>query len=172
MDLWPCTPAELASFQGGERVPKVDEEKKETSGKAFGFDQEPSVKLQKEKFVFPDLTKLVKYKVEMGLPGADQIQLPPAISQLLNTLPTGVWEGPKLDPDAVMKLVLENQVQIPTAGISNFYTGGEEGGVKRKMDEISSDESTNKPPATDIYRDRQASKLAKIAAGDKSKRKT
>lgn len=163
MDLWPCTPAELASFQGGERVPKIDEEKKESSGKSFGFDQEPSIKLQREKFVFPDLSKLVRYKVEMGLPSNEQIQLPPAISQLLNTLPTGLWEGPKIEPEAIMKLIIENQAQVPTSGISNFYTSGEsEVGQKRKIDEISSDESTNKPPATDIYRDRQADRKSVV----------
>jgi len=172
MDLWPCTPAELASFQGGERVPKVEEEKREPSGKMFGFDQEPSVKLQREKFIFPDLTKLVRYKVEMGTPGSEQTPLPPAVSQLLNTLPIGLWEGPRIDPETVMKIVLENQAQLPT-GISSFIASGETeaAGQKRKIDEISGDDSMNVPPATDIYRDRQASKLAKLAAGDKSRKR-
>jgi len=174
MDLWPCTPSELASFQGGERVPKVEEEKRETSSKNFGFDQEPSVKLPLDKFVFPDVKKLVRYKIEMGTPGGEQTPLPPAVSQLLNNLPLGLWEGPRIDPETVMKIVLENQVQAPT-GISNFIAGGENEsggtGQKRKIDEITGDESLNVPPTSDIYRDRQASKLAKIAVGDKSRKR-
>jgi len=178
MDLWPCTTAELASFQGGERVPKQEEEKKEAAGgaagKSFGFDQEPSVKIQREKLSFPDLSKLSKYKVEMGLSYTEQIHLPPAISHLLNTLPAGVWEGPKIDADAIMKSIIDNQEQLSSDFTASLVSDGDSTtGGKRKFDDITGgdDDGVNQPPLSDIFRDRQAAKLAKIAAGDKSRKR-
>jgi len=38
IDLWPCSPAELSSFDGGERI--VEDEKKDS--KPFSFDQQPA----------------------------------------------------------------------------------------------------------------------------------
>jgi len=154
---------------------------KKKDGKPFGFDQEPSVAVQKDKFIVPDLAKLVRYKVEMSLtyalPNSEQIQLTATVSQLLNALPHGLWEGPRVEPEQVIKLIIENQLPPPPTASNTDHKGNDgnhaaEGGEnagKRKMDDTA-EEGSNKPPASDIYRDRQAAKLSKMATGDKARK--
>jgi len=164
-DLWPCSSAELASFEGGERA--VEEEKKDT--KPFAFDQQ-SKAASKEKFVKPDLARLVRYKVEMGctytLPNNEKISLPPIVSQFLNSLPVIHWDGPTIESDQLIKLINESVQKFP----SNIQTGDTSGliGAKRKLDEP----EEGRPPTSDIYRDRQAAKLLKTPNTEGQSKKT
>jgi len=157
LDLWPCSPSELSSFEGGERI--IEEEKKDS--KPFAFDQQPAKPVPKEKFVKPDLAKFVRYKVEMGctytLPNNEKISLPPIVSQFLNSLPVGHWDGPTIDPDQLLKLISESALKVPATHQSGDT--GQLPGAKRKLDEP----EDGRPPVSDIYRDRQAAKMAKTA---------
>uniref|UniRef100_A0A6B2KZI8 Suppressor of forked domain-containing protein n=2 Tax=Arcella intermedia TaxID=1963864 RepID=A0A6B2KZI8_9EUKA len=168
LDLWPCSPAELASFEGGERPP--EEEKKD--GKPFAFEQQSgkppapnAAPANKEKFIKPDLSKLIRYKVEMGctytLPNSEKISLPPNVSQFLNSLPLGNWDGPSVDADQLITLLLESATKVPAA----LATGSlGDGSLKRKLDDM----DEGRPPASDIYRERQAAKLAKTISAEQA----
>jgi len=138
MNLWPCSPQELFSFEGGEKV-----EKEEKRDKAIISLQTSS----SDKFVKPDMTKLVIYKPDMGK--TSHGGLPPAIFQLLQVLPHGRWEGGQIDIEGLCKVILESSLKPPKMDMVP-----EQQGMKRKDRD---DETIG--PSTDVYRERQAARL-------------
>eukprot|EP01128_Nolandella_sp_AFSM9_P000056 TRINITY_DN1008_c0_g1_i1.p1 TRINITY_DN1008_c0_g1~~TRINITY_DN1008_c0_g1_i1.p1 ORF type:complete len:651 (-),score=121.45 TRINITY_DN1008_c0_g1_i1:226-2178(-) len=121
-NLWPCSITEMASFsdptvtQSGK---KKKEEKRRTkhatpfSKRENPFRQQPSGSTHAS---LPDLSSLAPFKVETVLLGAG-VSLPGALSQFLNDLPLGTWNGPVIDIERFFSSTLQSNIARPDPGI-------------------------------------------------------
>jgi len=170
LDIWPCAPNELDSFVGTLQAKREQEARKEKEGEGVVASQEEAFR-RKGKFPLPDMTKLMPFK-----PDLSQLNMPPSgpfapsglhpvLQHFVSILPRGPWEGPFVDIQQMLKLILEipvnKPVQEPVLGMKTSK------GTKRKMGggDDESDEETEstfvRQPPRDIYRERMQAKLSK-----------
>jgi cleavage stimulation factor subunit 3 len=101
LDLWPCTPEELSSFEGNERV------RKDVAFESFGSDV----------CAKPDMSKLVPYKPEMGR--SSNSNIPPAVGKLISLLPQGKWDGPSVKVEELARLMLDSNIKPKLDGLTD-----------------------------------------------------
>jgi len=166
LDLWPCSPEELASFEGGHRAYKVALAGRIARGEDTPQDAKVAAGIRlttKEKFAKPDLSKLVLFNPEsishtLTLVNGETITLPATLSQFLNALPKpNRWDGPVVNVDGLIQSLSECQPKLPAK---------EEGRSKKRP----LDHEDGPRPNSDIYRERQNVKLQKQAETNKIRR--
>jgi len=166
LDLWPCSADDLVNYEtintkkqqlsqvtGGLSISNKDDR----SNLLSGFNTK---RLNKEKFAKPDFSKLVLFNPEsqnksFPLGNGDSISLPSSLLQFINAVskPIGnkTWEGVKIDIPSLMNMICEKDLKDPQ------FTDQNQGRQprKRKID----DHDGNSKIITDVYRERQASKV-------------
>merc|ERR1712046_7098 len=79
-------------------------------GKDSEGDKPMQVKIASAKFPMPDLSQLVPYKHDTA-PGMNDMGPMGSISRFLMSLPTDHWDGPLVNVDALMKLLMDTPIR-------------------------------------------------------------
>jgi cleavage stimulation factor subunit 3 len=170
LDLWPCSADDLVNFEtintkknqlsqvtGGLSITNKDDRANLLSG--FNIKR-----INKEKMAKPDFSKLVLFNPEsqnknFSIGNGESISLPSTLLQFINAVskPIGskTWEGARIDIPSLMNMIAEKDLKDPRDTDQSVI------GRKRKIDDH---EGTSKI-VTDIYRDRQASKVQRTNDG-------
>jgi hypothetical protein len=173
LDLWPCSSDDLANFETINT--KKHQLSQVTGGLSIRNKDDRTLlsgqnikKINKDKFAKPDFSKLVSFNPESQLNtfyigNGETISVTAVVLQFINSVskPLGnkQWEGVRLDIPALMNMIADKELKHPQDSDVSFI--GASGGRKRKIDDH---EGTSKI-VTDIYRDRQASKVQRSNDG-------
>jgi len=173
IDLWPCSSIELVNYESFNSKQK-QQFLSQTTGGLFlshqdGVASEATINtyqknINKEKLSKPDLSKLVVFNPEsmnqnFSLGNGETISLSATMSQFINALSKplkGRWEGVKIDIPGLMNMIADSVLKDPKDSDTMI-------GKKRKLDDHESISKSN----TDVYRERQASKLQRYTDGSK-----
>jgi cleavage stimulation factor subunit 3 len=155
-DLWPCGSDEMASFVGGMKV-----ERGGKKGKDGDHDKPMQVKIASAKYPMPDLSQLVLYKHDSA-PGMNDMGPMGGISRFMMSLPTDHWDGPLVNVDQLMKLLMDTPVR------PDLIAAPERKGRNRDGDESDDEDdgpgttstSTQRTGSRDVYRERMQHKFA------------
>ena len=168
-DLWPCSIADLESFER-EPAPKHDDSNTKEENNinviaksTIDLTRYPRPDLSQHSPFVQDVSTLVP-----GVPAG----VPDIIAQLIVTLPpANTWLGPVLDLDTVINLYTENVLPPPPPGAEltmlpdSSVVATNQSSKKRKVEEEEEEEEQtqnvqlNGPPPQDLFRKRQAAKL-------------
>ncbi|PRP86401.1 hypothetical protein PROFUN_05320 [Planoprotostelium fungivorum] len=154
-DLWPCSFAELDSFGKPISTPEklADDMKDDSDPFATGEKME-------NKYPKPDLTLMIPLKtgdpasLPFEAPASNPymaVNLPPDVNALLQNLPQTPWQGPMVDVEGMIAMLMETPLPPPPAV------------DKRKREDEEEMENMNEPVqhGRDIFTQRQMAKLSK-----------
>jgi cleavage stimulation factor subunit 3 len=164
LDLWPCSAHDLVNVDSVNSNKKQQILSQMTGGLFLSnkgdVDRATSVQkiINKEKLAKPDLSKLVVFNPESMnqnflLGNGDTINLPASFAAFINaiTRPVGNrWDGVRIDVPGLMNVIADCTLIDPKVSENVI-------GKKRKFD----DKEGSSKSITDVYRDRQASKIQK-----------